>query len=689
MKFSLNWIKEYVDIKIEPRELADLLTLKSFEVEEIEKKDNDYVFHIDILPNRPDCLSHYGLAREIAVLTESELKPYEAGNGKEKEGKADEKIKIQIKNKDLIPRYSAAIIKSVKIGPSPRKIRERLELLGLQSINNVVDIVNYVMLEIGQPLHAFDYEKIKDATLYVRTAHEGESLVALDEAETRYELDKNTVVISDTSGPLAIGGIKGGKSSGVSDATHTILIEAANFDKANIKLSSKNLRLVTDASLRFSYGVDPNLTITALERTVALITKHADGTKSGGIVDVYPSKFKEKKVIVEKEYISSLVGMEIPEEDAVRILQSLGFDIKSRRKDFLITVPTFRSDIEVKEDIIEEIARVYGYDKIEPQAPVLPIFRKLPQALAVLVDRGQGELWDTAEFIRIHDLVKNCLYAVGFNEVYNYSFVSDEAKEILNLDNIVELENPISHKARYLRPFLGINLLAKTVENLRFFDRIRLFETGKVFKKNKEIKETRRAGGMITGSFFDLKSLTDSFLNKLGVIDRYYDDTPPHKWDAEELRFYHPGAVALIKSGNDVLGVIGEISPTITRTLKLKKPVAAFEFGLETLALKIAEEKEYQPVSRFPSVVRDISVLVPKNTRVSQILNLIEGADKNRIIQDVDVFDIYEDDAEDKKSIAFHVIYGSEKRTLKGAEVDETEKFIKKALEEGIGAEIR
>lgn len=692
MKFSLNWIKEYVDLKIEPEELGDLLTLKSFEVEEVEKVGKDYLLHIDILPNRPDCLSHYGLAREIAALTNTEFKPFEAGSIKEdKEDKIEGKIKIDIKNKDLVPRYSAVMIKDIKIGPTPKEIKERLESLGLQSINNVVDIVNYVMLEVGQPLHAFDYAKIKDAILYARLAHKGESLIALDEAETKYDLDENMVVISDVSGPLAIGGIKGGRGSGIENSTHTILIEAANFDSANIKLTSRSLGLITDASTRFSYGVDPNLTITALERVSALLTKHANGVKLSGVADVYPSKIKEREVVVNKEYISSLIGVEISDEDIEKILTSLDFTVKIRKEDILVTVPTFRSDIGGEEDIIEEIARVYGYDRIEPQSPVLSIFKKTPQSLATLIDRGMGNLWDTSEFIRVHDLIKSCLDTIGFNEIYNYSFISDEAKEALVLDKLIELENPMSHKVRYMRPFLGISMLSKIVENLRFRDEVKLFETGRVFKKDKEkgLVELRRVGGMMTGSFFDMKGMSESFLDRLGITDRYYDDTPPHKWDSDEIRFYHPGAFSLIKSGNDILGVMGEVNPVITKALKLKKPVVAFELDLEQLVLKVAEERDYEPVSRFPRVVRDISILVPKDIRVSRVLNMIEGVDEERIVQDVDVFDIYEDDKQEKKSIAFHIIYGSSQKTLKDTEVDKVEQAIKKALEEGLGAEVR
>lgn len=692
MKFSLNWIKEYVDLKIEPKELGDLLTLKSFEVEEVEKVGKDYLLHIDILPNRQDCLSHYGLAREIAALTNTEFKPFEAGSIKEdKEDKIEGKIKIDIKNKDLVPRYSAVMIKDIKIGPTPKEIKERLESLGLQSINNVVDIVNYVMLEVGQPLHAFDYAKIKDATLYARLAHEGESLIALDEAETEYDLDENMVVISDVSGPLAIGGIKGGKGSGIENSTHTILIEAANFDSANIKLTSRSLGLITDASTRFSYGVDPNLTITALERVSALLSEHANGVKLSGVADVYPSKIKEREVVVKKEYINSLIGVEVSDEDIEKILSSLDFTVKIRKEEISVTVPTFRSDIGGEEDIIEEIARVYGYDRIEPQSPVLPIFKKTPQSLATLVDRGMGDLWDTSEFIRVHDLIKSCLDAIGFNEIYNYSFISDEAKEALVLDKLIELENPMSHKVRYMRPFLGISMLSKIVENLRFRNEVKLFETGRVFKKDREkgLVELRRVGGMMIGSFLDMKGMSESFLNRLGITDRYYDDTPPHKWDSDEIRFYHPGAFSLIKSGNDILGVMGEVNPAITKALKLKKPVVAFELDLEQLALKVAEERDYEPISRFPRVVRDISVLVPKDVRVSRVLNMIEGVDEERIVQDVDVFDIYEDDKQEKKSIAFHIIYGSNQKTLKDTEVDKVEQAIKKALEEGLGAEVR
>jgi len=242
-----------------------------------------------------------------------------------------------------------------------------------------------------------------------------------------------------------------------------------------------------------------------------------------------------------------------------------------------------------------------------------------------------------------------------------------------------------------MRPFLGINMLSKVVENLRFRNRVKLFETGRIFRKDKEkgLIESRRVGGMMTGSFFDMKGLSESFLNRLGIADRYYDDTSPHKWDTDEIRFYHPGAFALIKSGNDILGVMGEVNPAITKALKLKKPIVAFEFDLEQLALKVAEERDYQSISRFPRVIRDISILVPKDIRISRVLNMIEGVDEERIVQDVDVFDIYEDDAQEKKSIAFHVIYGSDQKTLKDAEVDKVEQAIKKALEEGLGAEVR
>lgn len=692
MKFSLNWIKKYVDIDLEPEKIGELLNLKSFEVNGIVKKEDDHILDINILPNRPDCLSHYGLAREIAALTEEKLKPLEFGNVVEdKTEKIDNLLKINIKNKDLVPRYSAFVMKNVKIGPSPKEIKEQLELLGLQSINNVVDIVNYVMLEIGQPMHVFDYEKIKDGTLYARLAHKGESVTALDETDTKYELDEDMIVISDVSGPLAIGGVKGGKESGISNATHTILLEAANFDKSNIKMTSRKLRLVTDASNRFSYGVDPNLTLIALKRAASLIAEHAEGVKVSGIVDEYPTKSKGKDIVVSLEYINSLIGIDISKEDIERILNSLEFGVKFKKEDLHVSIPTFRLDIEGKEDIIEEIARVYGYDKIKPQAPIMPIFKKTPQPLASLVDHGLGDLWDTADFIRIHDLIKSCLSQVGFNEVYNYSFISDEAKEMLNLDNLVELENPASHKFRYLRPFLGVALTSKMIENLRFNENVQLFESGKVFKKeqDKSVKELRRVGGMITGDFFILKGLLDSFFDRLGILDKYYDDTPPHKWDSEEIRFYHPGSFALIKSGNNVLGVIGEISPVVTRQLKLKKPIIGFELDLERIVLEVAEERDYEPVSRFPRIIRDISILIPKEVRVSHILNLIQGVDKDSFVQDVDVFDIYEDLSDDKKSIAFHIIFGSNKRTLKDNEVDIVEKEIKKALEEGVKAEIR
>ncbi len=712
MKFSYNLIRKYVDTKLTPEELAEVLSAKTAEVEQIDKVSGDSIMEIKILYNRGDLLSHYGMAREIATLTGDKLKSLDL-NYEETKEKTSDLMKVEVENPELCPRYTAQIIKNVKIGRSPEWLKDVLVSLGLKSINNIVDATNYVMLEMGQPLHAFDYDRLaplRGSTsklnsevvnseveplssggrkgIIIRNARRNEKIVTLDEAKTEYELGPSTLVIADQEKPLAIAGIKGGYGSEITDSTHTIVLESANFDRTNIRRTSTKLGLRTDASIRFSYGLDPNLAGYAIYRAAKLIQELAGGEITKGNVTVYPREIKPWKISVKKSYINSLIGAAIPEREINKILSRICQSARSDANKFVVTVPTYRSDIQTPEDIIEEIARIYGYENIKPVPPAMSIYRP--------AESRASEDWDIEQTIRARNLMKNVLKGLGFAECYNYSFLSEKTKEIFNASSAPEIANPISQEAKYLRSSLIPNLVTAAKNNLRFYNSVHLFEAGDVFSQNgEEINEREQIAGLIASSnnsFPELKGLTESFLTQLGIDDFEFADTVSETYEGKN--WYHPGQVATIKISDIIVGIIGNLHPKIAQRLDLKKGavVSQFSFNLQKLTKAMEEELEFEPIPKYPTIIRDISLLVNKDVKISEILNLIESADADSIVQDADVFDIYEDNPdvpEGKKSIAFHIIYRSDNRTLTDEEADKVEQNIKKALEQDLGAEIR
>ncbi len=686
MKFSYNLFKKFVDLKLTPEKLAEILSAKTAEVEQIDKVGGDSIMEIKILYNRGDLLSHYGMAREIAALTGDKLKNPDF-NYNEINEKTSDLIKVEIKNPELCPRYTAQIIKNVKIGKSPEWLKETLESLGLKSINNIVDATNYVMLEMGQPLHAFDYDRIAGRKIIVRNAKGGEKIITLDEARTEYELDENTLLIADTEKPLAIAGIKGGYGSEIIDSTRTIVLESANFDRTNIRKTSANLGLRTDASIRFSYGLDPNLAGDAIRRAAKLIQELAGGEITKGDVTVYPREIKPWKISVKKSYIDSLIGAAIPEKEVNKILSRICQPVKSDANKFVVTVPTYRLDIQTPEDVIEEIARIYGYENIKPVPPAMSIYR--PAASKASED------WDIEQTIKARNLMKNILKGMGFAECYNYSFLSEKAKETFSASDAPEIANPISQEAKYLRTGLIPGLVLAAEKNLRFYPTAKLFEVGNSFSQEGDtIREREQIAGILARqhSFIEMKGLVESFLGQLSISDFEFDDTVSESYSGRY--WFHPGRVATIKIGGEIVGIIGDLNPKIKYQLGIADgiEISQFSFRLSLLIKAMEEELEFEPIPKYPAIIRDISLLVNKDVKISEMLNLIESADTSSIVQDVDVFDIYEDNPdvpEGKKSIAFHIIYRSDNRTLTDEEADKIEQNIKKALGQGLGAEIR
>jgi len=663
MKISYNWLKEYVKNLPKPEKLAELLTMHSFEVKNLEKIRNDWILDIDILSNRAhDCLSHIGVARECAVLLKSKVQSPKSKVIEDKKLKVGDFVSVKVKDRELCSRYTARVITDIKVGPSPKWLQEKLEAIGQQPINNVVDATNFIAFEMGQPVHAFDLEKLDGKQVVVRRAKKGEKIITLD--GEKCELDNDILVIADSKEPLALAGIKGGKKAEIDNNTKTILLESANFNLHNIHKSSRKLGIATESSLRFEHGLDPNLASEAMNRLAFLIQKIAGGKIAKGMIDAYPYQVKPRKIGIGLFKINSLLGIKISEKEVVRIFNLLGFKVEKKIDRLLVEIPTRRIDIELPEDLIEEIGRIYGYEKIPPKPPV-----------GILVSAKPNDL------LKLKNKVKNILESLGLTEVYNYSFVGE--------GDDLELENPLSSDLKYLRRDLIINLLKNVRENFKYFNEVRLFELGKVYLKNEKMMLAGVIGKKENSLFYEVKGIVDGLLNKLGISNQWYDDfqaTPENT----EKKIWHLGRSAEIKIDNKEIGFVGEINPGILSEFGIKYKVAAFNIDFELLIKLVSEELIYQRPSKYPAVVRDIAILVNLGDRVADVLNVINSAG-SELVQDVDLFDMYEgrELPRGKKNLAFHIVYQVKDRTLTDKEVDRIHKKIIRALEKRRGWEVR
>lgn len=686
MLFSYNWLQSFFKTRIsEPKKLAQLLTMHSFEVEELKKIESDWTLDIDIMPNRPDCFSHLGIAREISAITGLKLQPLAIKTKQEKE-KIQKFAQIEIKDK-ACKRYAGKILLDIKVDISSKYIQERLMACGLEPINNIVDAANYVMLETGQPLHIFDFDKISGAqnqkpktknqkSILVRKAKRGEKIKALD--NRTYELNENILVIADSEKPLAIAGIKGGKLAAIDSSTKNIFLESANFDGACIRKASQELKLKTDASFRFEHNIDPNLAEFAIDRLVYLIQETVGGKALEGKLDFYLEKPKTKKIILFLDYANQLLGTNISLKKALATLNSLGIKaIKKQGQRIEAKIPSHRQDLVFAEDLIEEIGRIYGYENI------LPLF---PISVLVPTEKNQEIAWEN----KIKDILKEA----NFTETYNYSFIPKKTGDYFNWQ-LLGLENPYSKEFYYLRPSLIFNILTNIEKNLKHFSafKIRLFEIGKTFKKQEgEIIEKKYLAGAVCGEkqgFFLLKGLIDFLLHSLGISDIYYDEfeatseqSPQVVWDSFES--------AEVKANGQEIGFLGKISEQFLEKTGIKESVFCFEINLDLLIKFCQEETEYRPVSKYPAAIRDIAILVPLEIKAGEVMEKIHKSGGN-LIQDIDLFDIYEGETlpQGKKNLAFHIIFQSQEKTLSKEEIDQIQNNIISGLEKTPEWEVR
>lgn len=638
---------------------------------------DDTAFEIKVLPDRGhDALSHIGVAKEVSVL---ENRKFDFKT-KKIPAKKTNILTVKIEDNGLCPRYMGALMTNIKVQESPSWMKNRLQAIGVNPINNIVDATNYVMMELGQPMHAFDFNKIgdrKSVNIIVRKAKIGEEIRLLD--ETVKKLSNEDLVIANKDKALAIAGVMGGENSGINNDTVSIVLESANFNATSIRRTRTRQNAKTEASDRFEKEIDPNLCEIAMSRLIEIIESF--GGKFEGMVDVYPKPVKEWKIKLDLEYVNKLLGEKITEIRAVKILNLLGIKTLGKGKIITATIPTFRIDLKTQEDLIEEIGRIYGYEKIKPTAPISEI--------------QPAKINEKRQFER---LIKNYLVGAGFSEVYNYSFYSQNDAEIAQLSGIkhFELQNPMNPDQALMRTSLVPGILKNIKENLKNYKEIEIFEIGRVYLESKDVlpEEKNMLVGAIVldekkkgNSFYGAKGYVDLILQKLGIGGYYFDEFKNSDENISSLWHKTRCAEIEIEESGEFLGYVGEISPSVLQKFGVEKNVAVFEINLEKLQ-KIAEgEREFKPLRKFPISERDISMVASEEVRVDDIIQVIHEAGGNLVI-DTDLFDIY-DLSENETSFAFRIFFASDDRTLRNEEVDEVMKKIVANLEKELGVKVR
>ena len=644
---------------------------------------DDVVLELEITPNRPDCLSMIGVARETSVTTGNPLK-LPAINIQGGTTDIHDLTSVTIEAPDLCPRYAARVIRGVRIGPSPAWLQRRLETIGVGTINNIVDITNYVLMEYGHPLHAFDYHRLSENRIVVRCAEPGEKLKTID-AEER-ALKPDMLVIADAKTPVALAGVMGGFDSEITDETVDVLLESAYFDPPSIRKTSKALGMHTEASHRFERGADPEGVIPAINRAAQLIVEIAGGEICSGIVDVYPGKRDTITIKLRPERANFVLGTEIEHDEMCNILTRLGFVVSDT---FEVTVPTFRPDVSQEIDLVEEIARVYGFDNIPITLPRGDI--PIPKA-------------EPKEDLRAH--VKAYLLQCGMMEAMNYAFYHPDVFDRIRLASTdplrqtVQIANPLSEDQSIMRTTLLPSLLANAQRNRNHqISDVQFFECSKVFIPNEtgeHPNEPERVAGIISGNlgagvygdplrpadFFDIKGVVEGLLDRCGLSDYTITQT--------DHPTFHPGRRAEICIGDNTLCVFGETHPEVLATYDLPHKAYLFELDFERLVDAVEPTKQFEPIPIYPSVNRDLAIVLDVDTPASRPTEIIKSAG-GELVFSLHLFDVYagEQVPDGKKSLAFAIEYRSATETLTDEIVDRVHGRILEQLERELGATLR
>ena len=683
MRISIDWLREYLDGDVSVQAAVEALERIGLMVEGREEKDGDTILEVETYSNRPDTLGHLGMARELGAALGLRLKE-RSWPLSELTVRTADLVDVQILDPDLCPRYCGVVVKGVKVGPSPAWLQKRILAMGLNPINNVVDVTNYVLFSTAHPIHAFDLEKVAGGRVLIRRAKKGERLLCLD--STDLALTQDMLVIADEAKPIALAGVIGGQASAVTEGTKDIFIESACFNPVSIRLARKAAGLQTDASYRFERGADIGFPPRAALMAASLLTPFG-GRSSREPADVFPQPPKKKEIILRHRRITELLGVEVEESFVLKTLSDLELGAEPQQPGiWRIKVPSWRVDLDREADLVEEVARYFGYDRIPSVIPPLQVVAPIPDKSREKIAR-----------------VRPLLFHYGFNEAVNFSF-SDPDREGLLATGLtpVEIRNPISARASLLRTSLLGGLLDTAAWNKnRGLDALQIFETGDIYFRDERGCQERLSLGLLSmgqreephwrqavrekgreADFFLLKGACEAILQEL----RY----EPFSFEKTEHPCFEPGSALAVAYKEEQVGWLGRLAGRLTEAFDLKQTVWAAEIDLELLFGKQPRPFAYESVAKYPSVIRDISLLVPKDVAYQDICKALEKIPLP-ILEEARLIDLYSGGSipEDKVSLSFRFSYRHLQRTLLAEEVDRAEQQILAQLKRAFGAQLR
>lgn len=655
---------------------------------------SDVIFEIGITPNRADCLSHIGIAREIAVITSQEVR-YPSAPSAELGAEVSTLAKVTLQDADLCPRYAARMVRGVKIGPSPAWLKQRMESIGLRSINNVVDVTNFILLELGHPLHAFDFDKITDGHVIVRRAEGFATEFTTLDGKLR-KLDREMLLIADSKQPLAVAGVMGGLNSEITDTTTNVLIESAYFHPSSIRRTAKKLGLSSDASYRFERGTDPEIVLLAVNRAADLIQQVAGGEIVGGLIDEYPQPINKKKFAFRPQRANALLGTQIPAIEMHKVLEGLGIEVNGANADeWILEAPTYRHDLAIEEDAIEEVARVIGYDE-------LPTSEHEPTSLPM-----KGEPLSRREF---DQLVRSTLLAIGFNEALSTPLVSGKEADAFGVRPVVVI-NPLNVEMDRMRPSLAINLLDAARRNERFGQQgQRMFEIGSTFAYADtdqllgKVKEGWQLGIMLAGvqeqkspyntaetkaDIYLLASVVKHLLTRLGLREAA---TVP----LSESNIFEAGVALAVKIGSTQLGAIGKIDPGFAKQYDLRSDTYLALLDHDALyaatRAKYANPTPVKALPKYPAVERDIALVLDHAIQAQQLVLTAQKLVNKDLLESSYIFDEFrspEMKQKGERSLGIRFRFRSPDRTLEEAEIDSMMNNVVEGLQKELNAKLR
>ncbi len=677
MKVSYKWLKEYCNFNFPPQELAEALTGVGLVVEELKPLQDDYCLDIEVTSNRPDCLGLLGIAREVAAITRSKLHLPKADYTPEK---VPVDFKVKVEDSELCPHYTARIIRGVKVGPSPSWLQKRLEAVGLRPINNVVDVANYVLLESSQPLHAFDMDKLRDKKIVVRHAAKGEALKTID--GIRRDLTPETLVIADGARPVAIAGVMGGTETEVGEATSNVLLESARFRPSAVRRAAKRFALSTDSSYRFERGVDPEGVDWASRRATRLIQELAGGRTSKHVIDIGSGKTKKSVISLRMPRLNAILGTRIEAVAAKDMLSRLGFEVKGGKERLNVTVPSFRGDVSMEVDLIEEVARIYGYNNVP-------------------TDTGLSiQLKPRSRYEQVEDRTRELLVGWGLTEVITYSIV-DNARHgrfgTFSDTQPLTIRNPIRKEEDSLRQTLMGNLLRVKRQNQdRGVPRVKIFEVSRVYlpaaaKASEKLPDEKTSlcllweeeGIGTEEAFYALKGVVEGMSSAFGLSGVL-------QWQGYSGGPFEQKRSCRAELGGKVLGVLGEIRKDIVEDYDLNSPPIMAEIDFDLIVEKADLVTALKKLPLYPPAVRDMAVVVDERVGWADVERCIKESGL-QFLESIEFFDLYRGKQlpAGKKSLAFRLCYRAPDRTLRGEEVNEMQKLVEERLGRELDAKLR